>query len=121
MLNVATRLLPKQRIRTLAQFQHVYAARQRIHSPCYVLYYRHNSEGLPRLGSVASKRNVRKAVTRNRAKRVAREVFRAYQQRLSAIDVIIVAKSEAATATRRELRLCLDKLFTQLIKHCASS
>lgn len=112
--------LSKQHIRTLAQFQRVYQLRQRFAGRFYVLYYRGNQEDCPRLGVVASNRNVRTAVVRNRVKRIAREAFRHRQQRLKTVDIIIVAKSDAATASRRDLHTCLDKLFTRLISQSES-
>jgi ribonuclease P protein component len=115
------RFLSKQHIRTLAQFQRVYQLRQRFPGRFYVLYYRDNQAGYPRLGVVASNRNVRTAVVRNLVKRLAREAFRHHQQQLQAVDIIIVAKADAATASKRDLHKCLEKLFSQLIKRYESS
>lgn len=115
------RFLSKQHLRNLAQFQRVYQLRQRFPGRFYMLYYRDNQTDCPRLGVVASNRNVRRAVDRNRVKRIAREAFRRYQQQLRSVDIIVVAKPEATTASRRELHVCLNKLFMQLIKHYESS
>jgi ribonuclease P protein component len=113
---MSLRFLPKQHIRQLAEFKQVYALRKRFPGRFYVLYYRLNQLDCPRLGVVASNRNVRRAVDRNRVKRVAREVFREKQHPLQPVDIVIVAKPEAKLASKRELRICLDKLFMQLTK-----
>jgi len=103
------------RIRTKAQFQHVFRKRQRLFGQCCILYYRRNSVKHPRFGVIVSKRNVRKAVARNRFKRLAREAFRTQQNNLSAVDIVIIAKSGAGEKTKQELRRCLDQLLKQLI------
>ena len=109
------------RIRTTAQFQHVYAKRQRLFGQYYVLYYRGNKFKHARLGTVASKRKVRSAVRRNRFKRLVREVFRIRKSNWPAVDVIVVAKPQSARATKQELSLCLNKLFKQLSMRHESS
>ena len=107
------------RIRHKAQFQHVFAKRQRLFGRCCVLYYRSNTVKRPRLGVVVSKRNVRKAVTRNRFKRVTREVFRTQQRKLPMLDMVIIAKSGAGDKTKQELQQCLNQCLQQLIARCA--
>lgn len=109
------RLLPVQRIRYLAEFQQIYSSRQRFAGRFYVLYYRGNPEGYRRLGVVASKRNLKTAVLRNRAKRVAREAFRHLQLKLSANDIVIVARADSAVAEKRELRACINQLLMRLV------
>src|SRR3990167_9258419 len=108
--------LSRQRLRNLDQFQRVYALRQRFPGRFYVLYYRDNQESHPRLGVVASNRHVRKAVVRSLLKRLARETFRRHQQWLWPVDIVIVARADAASANKRDLHVCLEKLFMQLIK-----
>ncbi len=105
----------KQHLRSKSEFQSVYSARQRLSGRYYVFYYRGNETGVPRLAVVTSRRNVPKAVTRNLLKRLSREVFRHRQENLSPVDVIVVAKPQATTGSRQELRQCLDELFSQLI------
>jgi ribonuclease P protein component len=50
--------------------------------------------GLPhaRLGLAVSKKNSRRAVDRNRIKRVIRESFRIHQHRLSGLDLVVVTR-----------------------------
>ncbi|MDN3555954.1 ribonuclease P protein component [Halomonas maura] len=51
-----------------------------------------NSLGYPRLGLIFSKKNVRRAVDRNRLKRLARESIRLRQHRLPAVDIVLLAR-----------------------------
>jgi len=63
---------------------------------------------------ITSKRNIRFAVRRNVAKRVAREAFRVRQGQLAGKDIVVVAQKQANLATKSELHQCLEKLFTKL-------
>jgi len=74
-----------------------------------------NALGYSRLGTITSKRNLKKAVHRNQARRVAREMFRLNQNNLKPLDLIIVAKKKAAAANKDELRRCLENLFRKLL------
>ena len=59
-----------------------------------VLWHRTGEDADLRLGVVASKRTFRRAVDRNRAKRLLREVFRLNRHRFTgAVDVVLVARA----------------------------
>ncbi|MFM9270340.1 ribonuclease P protein component [Halomonas elongata] len=51
-----------------------------------------NDLGHPRLGLIFSKKNVRRAVDRNRLKRITRESIRLRQHRLPAVDIVLLAR-----------------------------
>ncbi|SDO39841.1 ribonuclease P protein component [Halomonas shengliensis] len=51
-----------------------------------------NGLGHPRLGLVVSKKSLRRAVDRNRIKRLARESVRLQQQRLPAVDIVLLSR-----------------------------
>lgn len=48
-----------------------------------------------RLGLVVAKKHLKRAVDRNRFKRLVRESFRAHQQQLEGLDVVVLARSGA--------------------------
>ncbi|MGO2131673.1 MAG: ribonuclease P protein component [Halomonas sp.] len=48
--------------------------------------------GHPRLGLIFSKKNVRRAVDRNRFKRIARESIRLRQHQLPSVDIVLLAR-----------------------------
>lgn len=73
------------------------AARRRY----FTLFARPNGLPLARLGIIASKRVASKAVDRNRAKRLVREVFRKLRHRLRGVDLVV------------ELRRCPGQGFNQ--------
>jgi ribonuclease P protein component len=73
---------------------------------------------MARLGLTISRRAAKRAVDRNRLKRIARESFRA--QALSALDFVVMARSDAAGADPAVLRQSLDRHFRRLDKRASA-
>ncbi|MGA1073094.1 MAG: ribonuclease P protein component [Pseudohongiellaceae bacterium] len=69
----------------------------------------------PRLGLVIAKKNVSKAVQRNRLKRVLRESFRLRQSEIPLIDIVVLARKDADKLAPLELRKMIDRLIDELI------
>ena len=65
----------------------------------------------PRLGLAISRRVARRAVDRNRIKRLIRESFRAHRPSLPAEDYVVLATPAATAAESLELRASLDQLW----------
>ena len=80
-----------------------------------------NDLGHPRIGLVISRKNAKRAVDRNRIKRVIRESFRLRQLELPAADFVIMAKPVTKFADNRELFMSLEHHWNRLIKQCAKS
>lgn len=70
----------------------------------------------PRLGLVIAKKNVARAVDRNRVKRVLRESFRHNQGLLPAVDIVILARSGIGSLGKDVIRLKIEKLWQDLIQ-----
>ena len=79
-----------------------------------------NDMNHPRLGLAIAKKNIKKAVTRNLIKRTVRENFRLKQHNLIPIDVVVLARREAATASPALLRKSIDKHWLKLANRCVS-
>jgi ribonuclease P protein component len=73
-----------------------------------------------RLGMVVSSRVARRAVARNRIRRVIRESFRLEQARLKGWDVVVIARAGAVRQTNRELFASLEGHWKKL-EQCARS
>jgi ribonuclease P protein component len=90
------RLTRTERVRRRPDFERAYEAGVRIHGRLMTVFVAANTSGSSRFG-VAATRKLGPAVIRNRAKRLAREVFR--RHKLDAgVDVIIVPRREMLDA-----------------------
>lgn len=67
-----------------------------------------------RLGLAISKRVSKKAVRRNRIKRVARDSFRGIRMRLPAVDILLIARSSADFEQNAVLRAELMQLWERI-------
>lgn len=82
-----------------------------------LLAIRNNIEH-PRLGLAIAKKNIRKAVARNLIKRAVRENFRLQQHQLINIDIVVLARRDAANASPTLLKKSLDKHWLKIINRC---
>lgn len=82
---------------------------------------RPNQLGHPRLGLVIAKKNIRKAVHRNRIKRIARESFRFQQHNLQGIDAIVLARRELDTFNNDQIRSFFDQQWLRITKKSRKS
>lgn len=80
-----------------------------------------NGLGYPRLGLAISKKHARRAVDRNRIKRMVRESFRLNQDILPAADFVVMAKPPTKTATGQQLLESLQHHWHRLKKQCEKS
>ncbi len=88
----------KQRLTSSALFRETYDQKTRWFGDYMVYWVRSGPQASLRLGVVAG-RKVGKAVQRNRARRVLREVFRKNRARLSGeVDVILIARRAVVQA-----------------------
>ena len=62
----------------------------------FLLRWRTNLQGDARLGLAVSRKVSKRAVERNRIKRVVRESFRAAREELSALDILVIALTSAS-------------------------
>jgi ribonuclease P protein component len=70
------------------------------------------------LGIVVSKRIEPRAVGRNLAKRLSREIFRQLRTRLSAADFIVRPVTSFTSAQHEAARLELQELLLQAARRC---
>lgn len=99
-------------------FTAVFERKRRIHGPHFSAHAAPNGLGHPRIGLAVSRRVSKKAVERNRVKRIIRESFRRRQRELGAIDYVVIAKAGATGRHSRALRLELDNLWGRARQKC---
>ena len=90
----------------------------RVANPNLLLLAKPNHLDHPRLGMVVAKKNIRRAVARNRVKRVVRETFRQCQSKLvsepGSVDVIFLARKGLDELPAAEQTRLLEKSWRKL-------
>ena len=108
--------LPREaRLRRPGEFAALRTSSGRAGGRCFHLRYRNNELGHARLGLAISKHVSKRAVERNRIKRLLRESFRRIQHRLPAIDLMVMAREQAAGVPGPQLLAELDGLWKKLL------
>jgi ribonuclease P protein component len=90
-------LTPAERVRRRIDFERAYSTGVRIPARFMILFLAANGGPVSRLG-IAASRKFGAAVERNRAKRLAREIFRRHKI-TTGLDVIIVPRREMLDAS----------------------
>jgi ribonuclease P protein component len=85
-----------ERIRRRPEYERVYSAGSKAHGRFMTVFVLPNGGAVPRLG-VAATRKIGSSVDRNRAKRLAREVFRRHKM-AAGLDVVVVPRREMLDA-----------------------
>lgn len=85
----------------------------------FTVLARPSGRAAARLGLTIARRAAKRAVDRNKLKRLARESFR-QQPALPPWDFVVLARPGADRADRRALRESLDRHFAQLTKAAAA-
>jgi len=98
------------RVLTSAEFERVFKHGKRTAAPLMALHLLPGGEGA-RLGLVVSRKVDKRAVARNRIKRVVRETFRHCREALPAGAYVVLARNGAAQCDNAELRLTLTRLL----------
>ena len=116
----ALKLPPARRMRRPGEFKRVYSTGRRFGNEFFTANTQRNDLTWARLGMSIAARNLRRAVDRNRVRRLIRESFRMHQQELPALDIIIGARASTIKADRADLRASLDKLWQKIAASCVT-
>ncbi|EXJ17140.1 ribonuclease P protein component [Imhoffiella purpurea] len=88
----------------------------------FVVLYRYNELEQPRLGLAISKKCARRAVDRNRLKRIVRESFRIHRERLPGVDIVVLCSHGATSHPNRRLFQALEQAWASIRNTaCAAS
>lgn len=109
-----TRFGGKARLRHVQEFKQVLSQGRRQHDAFFTVAVFPNDLNHPRLGLTVSRRAARFAVQRNRIKRLVRESFRMHQSQLPAVDIVVMAKTQARDADNPTLYSSLASHWQRL-------
>lgn len=97
-----------------AEFEACFATRQRIAGRYFLIHWVRSPRGLARLGLAVSRKVDRRAVIRNRLKRILRDHFRRHHALLPGLDLVVLPKREACAASTAQLQGDLQQLWQRL-------
>ena len=86
----------------------------KVHGKGMMALARMSTRGYPRIGLVVSKKNVKRAVDRNRFKRLVRESARLRQHHLPSMDIVILAKRGVQDIDNETLNRQLHGMWKRL-------
>ena len=104
----------QSRLTAAAEFDDVFREGRRSADELFTVLYRSNGLGYSRLGLAIAKKRVRRAIDRNRLKRLIRESFRAATPDLLGIDIVIMARDKAAGADNAAVFASLEHHWQSL-------
>ena len=106
-------MLKKQyRIRKQKEFENVFNKGRYVSEWFLTLKFVSNDLGFSRFGFIISNKVSKKAVERNRAKRLLRESIRLFQNKIKPqIDFVFIAKKEIIGKDFAEVNDCVEKLL----------
>lgn len=112
-------IFPKSsRLKKVQDFQQVIRQSSSLRAKGVGLFFRKGEGVSSRLGIVISKRQVKRAVDRNKFKRMIREFYRLNQPKFGSTYDIVVRIVDGPRVTPENLRVTLEQLFkkTEILK-----
>ncbi len=104
------------RLTEAKQYQRVFAGSSRFGNRYLTVLAKENQLEHPRLGLAISKKCAKRAVDRNRIKRLLRESFRASQSSLPAVDLVIMCRPLILKLDNPEIFQNIEKQWHHLRK-----
>lgn len=99
------------RLRGRKAFEAVFAHESVVAGRYFVVRTRPNAQAQARLGIIAARKAIRRAVDRNRCKRIVREAFRRHAVALRGLDVVVICRASLSGRTGAAGRLELERVL----------
>jgi ribonuclease P protein component len=101
----------RDRLRGRKAFEAVFAHESVVAGRYFVVRARPNARAAARLGIIAARKAIRRAVDRNRCKRIVREAFRQHAAELAGRDIVVICRVPLTGPTGVAGRLELERLL----------
>lgn len=111
----------QQRLCKPSEFKHVFDQPCKATDGYFIVLAKTNQLPHARLGLAIAKKRVRKAVARNRLKRLVRESFRHHPQLLAGLDCVVLVKDNIEQVNNPLLFCSLARLWQLISKRCKKS
>lgn len=102
------------RLITPEDFKAVFKKGNKLHFKEFTVYVLQNKQSESRLGLAISKKSAKKAVSRNRIKRIIRDSFRLRRHKLTGWDIVFVSRFAAVQLSKSELEVLTSKVWKRI-------
>ena len=103
------------------EYSQVFNKAHRSSDQYFTVLAKSKTTGQVKLGLAVSKKKARRAVSRNRFKRIIRESFRLTKNTLACANYVVMVQQKSETVPNSQLFLSLEKHWQNLTKKCANS
>jgi len=105
----------QQRLIRPDQFKRVFTKPTRVSDSHFSILGQSNQKNSARLGLAIAKKYIKKAVGRNRIKRLVRESFRHHQELLAGVDIVVTCRGDASRLTNQDIQERLVQHWHNLV------
>lgn len=103
------------RLLTAADYKTIFDSTElKVSSKYFLILARVTQPHSARVGLIIAKKNVKKAVQRNRLKRQIRQAFRTHKELLDRLDLVVLAKKDADTLSNPAVASQLTHLWQDM-------
>jgi len=103
------------------EFKQVFTHSKRAGDEYFSVLGHNNNSAIARLGLAIAKKHIKRAVGRNRIKRLVRESFRRHQQELAGLDIVVLLRRDVTPLDNNDVYKRLNKLWKAIINKCKPS